>query len=154
MEIMLHYWKAGFLNELPDAAIDAIVGHAEEMTSPLTVVALIPMGGQIARVGESDVLLGLRDLAYNYHILTQWPDPADDPERHIEWTRKMDEALKPWTNERVYLNFIGDEGEERVRTGYGPEKYARLADLKDKYDPTNLFRLNQNIKPTGRGREV
>ncbi len=146
---MPQYWKAGFLDEMPDEAIDTIVERAKGMTSPLTVVVLVPMGGAIARIEENDALLGLRDLAYNYHILTQWPDPADDPERHVEWTRGLDAALGPWTNERVYLNFIGDEGEERVRTGYGPEKYARLAALKDKYDPENFFRLNQNIKPTG-----
>ncbi len=150
---MQHYWKAGFLDELPDEAIDTIVERAMEMTSPMTIIALIPMGGAIARVEEADALLGLRDLAYNYHILTQWPDPADDPERHIGWTRKMNEALAPWTNERVYLNFIGDEGEERVKTGYGPEKYGRLVELKNKYDPENLFRLNQNIKPSPAGWE-
>ena len=143
---MQHYWKAGFLDELPDEAIDTVIEHAKGMTSPTTVAALIPMGGAIARVG-GDALLGLRDAAYNYHLLTQWPDPADGPERHIGWTRNMDEALKPWTNERVYLNFIGDEGEERVKTGYGPGKYRRLAALKAEYDPANLFRLNQNIKP-------
>jgi FAD/FMN-containing dehydrogenase len=145
---MRHYWKAGFLDELPDEAIDTAIEHAKGMTSPMTVVALIPMGGAVARVG-GDALLGLRNAAYNYHILTQWPNPADDPETHIAWTRGMDEALKPWTNERVYLNFIGDEGEERVKSGYGPEKYVRLAALKAEYDPENLFRLNQNIKPSG-----
>ncbi len=145
---MHHYWKAGFLDEFPDEAIAAAIEHAKEMTSPMTVVALIPMGGAIARVGENDTPLGPRDSAFNYHLLTQWPDPTDDPEIHIGWTRRMDATLRPWTNERVYLNFIGDEGEERVKSGYGSEKYRRLAALKNEYDPENLFRLNQNIKPT------
>lgn len=140
------YWKAGFLNELPDAAIDAFVYHAREVTSPMTAVVLVPMGGAIARLGEEGALLGQRDLAYNYHILSQWPDPGDS-ERNIEWTRRMDAALRPWANERVYLNWIGDEGEERVKSGYGPEKYRRLVELKNKYDPENLFRLNQNVRP-------
>lgn len=141
------YWKAGFLNELPDEAIDTFVEHARRVTSPLTAVLLVPMGGTIARIGEEEMLLGLRDLAYNYHILSQWPGP-DGSAEHIEWTHQMDAALAPWTNERVYLNFIGDEGEERVKSGYGPEKYRRLVELKDRYDPENLFRLNQNVKPS------
>lgn len=144
---MQHYWKAGFLDELPGEAIDTIVERAKEMTSPMTVVALIPMGGAVARVENDATPLGLRDLAYNFHLLTQWPDPADDPNRHVEWTRQTYAALAPWTDERVYLNWIGDEGEERVKSGYGPEKYQRLAALKERYDPENIFRLNQNIKP-------
>jgi FAD/FMN-containing dehydrogenase len=144
---MHQYWKAGFLHELPDEAIDTFVAQARRVTSPMTAVALLPMGGAIARVGEHETPLGLRDAAYNYHLLTQWPGP-EDSERHIEWTREMDAAMRPWTDERVYLNFIGDEGEERVRSGYGPEKYERLVELKNKYDPQNLFHLNQNIRPT------
>ena len=142
-----NYWKAGFLSELPDEAIDTFVEHAQRVTSPMTSVLLVPMGGAIARVPDDDTPLSLRDAAYNFHALSVWADPVD-PERHMAWAREVAEALEPWTSERTYLNFIGDEGEERVRTAYDPEKYRKLVALKDKYDPANMFRLNQNIKPT------
>ena len=77
-----------------------------------------------------------------------WLDPADD-DANIAWTREAGARMKPYTTGRAYLNFIGEEGEDRVRAAFGPETYARLQALKDRYDPTNLFRLNQNIKPTG-----
>lgn len=143
---MQHYWKAGFMNGLPDEAIDIAVESALRMTSPLTALALFPMGGAISRVAEEDTPLGPRSALYNYHALAQWADPAGF-EQHAGWARELDVALRPWTDERIYLNFIGDEGEERVRTGYGPEKYRRLAALKREYDPDNFFHLNQNIKP-------
>jgi len=143
---MQHYWKAGFLDELPDEAIDVLVEHAGRMASPLTVLALFPMGGAISRVGEDETPLGPRGAAYNYHALAQWAEPSEAG-RHVGWAGELEAALRPWTGERTYLNFIGDEGEERVRTGYGPEKYRRLAGLKKRYDPDNLFHLNQNIRP-------
>jgi FAD/FMN-containing dehydrogenase len=150
---MQNYWKAGFLEELPDEAIDAFVEQAQKATSPQTTVLLMPMGGALARVPDEETPLGLRDSAFNFHAISMWTDPAD-PERHIRWARDITEAMQPWTSERTYLNFIGDEGEERVRTAYDPEKFSRLVALKDKYDPDNLFRLNQNIKPTSRNGAV
>ena len=75
-----------------------------------------------------------------------WGDPADD-ERNIAWTRELAGAMKPYTTGRAYLNFLGDEGQARVEAAFGPEKYQRLRDLKKKWDPQNLFRLNQNIRP-------
>jgi hypothetical protein len=144
---MQNYWKAGFLEELPDEAIDAFVEQAAKVTSPLTQVLLLPMGGALARVPDEEIPLGLRDSVFNFHAISMWADPMD-PEKHISWAREMAEATEPWTSERIYLNFIGDEGEERVRTAYDPEKFRRLVALKDKYDLTNLFRLNQNIQPT------
>ena len=75
-------------------------------------------------------------------------DPADDG-THIAWPQELAEDMKSHTTAGVYLNFTSDEGEERVRNTYGPERYARLVALKDKYDPTNLFHLNQNIRPSG-----
>ena len=144
---MQNYWKAGFLDELPDEAIDVFVEQAQKVTSPLTSVLLMPMGGALARVADDETPLSLRDAAYNFHAISMWADPVD-PEKHMRWAREMAEAMEPWTSERIYLNFIGDEGQERVRSAYDPEKFRRLVALKDKYDPTNLFRLNQNIMPT------
>ncbi len=143
-----NYWKAGFLQELPDEAVDTFVEHARKVTSPLTSVILAPMGGAIARVPDEETPLALRDAAYNFHVLSMWAEPVE-PEKHMSWAREFAEAMQPWTSERTYLNFIGDEGEERVRTAYDPDKYRRLVALKDKYDPDNLFCLNQNIAPSG-----
>ncbi len=147
---MQNYWKAGFLDELPDEAIDVFVEHAMKVTSPLTSVLLLPMGGAIRRVADEATPLGLREAVFNFHAISMWADPMMDPERHIRWAKGLTEAMQPWTSERTYLNFIGDEGEERVRTAYEPEKYRKLVALKDRYDPTNMFRLNQNIKPGAR----
>ena len=145
---MQNYWKAGFVEELPDEAIDAFVDHAQRVTSPLTQVLLLPMGGAIARVADGETPLSLRDAAFNFHAISMWADPVEQPDKHISWARELEAAMRPWTTERTYLNFIGDEGEERVRTAYDPETYRRLVALKDKYDPTNMFCLNQNIKPS------
>lgn len=146
---MQNYWKAGFLDELPDEAIDAFVAHAQRVTSPLTQVMLLPMGGAIGRVADGETPLALRDAAFNFHAIAMWADPAEQAE-HIKWARETEAAMQPWMTERIYLNFIGDEGEERVRSAFDPEKYQRLVALKDKYDPANMFCLNQNIKPSRR----
>ena len=76
-----------------------------------------------------------------------WPDPADT-EKNIAYTREFSGAMKPWSTGRAYLNFLGDEGSARVEAAFGPEKFARLQALKDEWDPTNLFRINQNIPPS------
>ncbi len=75
-----------------------------------------------------------------------WADPADT-DRNIAHTRQLSQAMKPWTTGRAYLNFLGDEGQDRIAAAFGPDKYPRLQHLKAKYDPTNLFRNNQNIQP-------
>jgi hypothetical protein len=105
------------------------------------------MGGAISRVADGETPLGLRDAAFNFHAIGMWADPAEQAE-HVSWARELEAAMLPWTTERIYLNFIEDEGEERVRSAFDPETYRRLVALKDKYDPTNVFCLNQNIKPS------
>ena len=77
-----------------------------------------------------------------------WSNPADS-DANVQWTRELWAAMQPFLSGSVYVNYLGEEGEERVKAAYTPTKYARLVDLKTKYDPTNLFRLNQNIKPAG-----
>jgi FAD/FMN-containing dehydrogenase len=89
---------------------------------------------------------GQRDAPFNIHVLTMWTDPTDD-EACIAFTREFGAAMKPWVRGGAYPNFIGDEGSGRVREAFGPEKYARLEALKQRWDPTNLFRLNQNVPP-------
>jgi len=143
---MQNYWTADFFAELPDEAIDTLVSLATTPVSPLTQLILIPGGGAIARVDEDAMAFGQRRAPFNMHYLSMWPDPADT-ERNIAYTRALAASMKPWTTGRAYLNFIGDEGRGRVEAAFGAEKYARLADLKRTWDPTNLFRHNQNIAP-------
>jgi FAD/FMN-containing dehydrogenase len=142
----LNYWSADFLAELPDEAIDTFVEHATAPVSPMSQMLILTGGGAVARVAEDATAFGQRDAPFNTHYLSMWTDPADT-ERNIAYTRAIAGAMKPWTTGRAYLNFLGDEGQGRVAAAFGPEKFARLQDLKAKWDPTNLFRHNQNIPP-------
>jgi FAD/FMN-containing dehydrogenase len=143
---MQHYWSADFLADLPDEAVDVFVQHATRPVSPLSQMLLVPGGGAIARVADDATAFGQRDAPWNVHFLSMWPDPADS-ESNIAYNRAIAAAMQPWTTGRAYLNFIGDEGLGRVEAAYGPERYARLQALKAKWDPSNLFRHNQNIPP-------
>ena len=140
-----YYWKAQFLKDLSDAAIDALVDGYARATSPLSLAVLQQVGGAIARVPADATAYGNRDAAYDCFPAAIWEDPAED-ERHITWARKFWEAMRPFATGGVCANNLGEEGEERVRAAYG-DNYARLAAVKATYDPDNLFRLNQNIRP-------
>jgi FAD/FMN-containing dehydrogenase len=140
------YLKSDHLAHLGDDVIDTVVDHAAGRTSPLSVVILFPLGGAIGRHNEQETAFGHRDAAYDYVIYSMWTDPGES-ERHIQWTRDFAAAMQPFSV-GVYVNEMGVEGEDRVRAAYNPEAYARLVALKNTYDPANLFRLNQNIKPT------
>jgi FAD/FMN-containing dehydrogenase len=144
---MQNYWSADFFGELPDEGVDVLVEHATQPVSPLTQIILVPMGGAIARVDEDATAFGQRSAPWNIHYLSMWADPADT-EKNIAYTRGIASAMKPWTTGRAYLNFLGDEGAGRVEAAFGSDRYRRLQELKDKWDPTNLFRHNQNIPPT------
>ncbi len=141
---MRNWWTADFLRDLPDEAITGIAERSGRVPSPLTQVILAPGGGALSRVPREATAFDLRDAPWNVHFLSMWPDPADD-ERNIAWTRELAASVKPHAAAGAYLNFLGDEGTDRVRAAFGPEKYARLVALKDRYDPHNLFCLNQNI---------
>ena len=143
---MHNYWTADFYGSLPDEAIDVLVAGATNPVSPLTQILVVPGGGAISRVAEDAMAFGERHAEWNIHYLSMWPDPADSP-TNIEYTRNLSGSMKQWAAGGVYLNFIGDEGSARVESAFGPEKYARLQALKTKWDPDNLFRHNQNIKP-------
>jgi FAD/FMN-containing dehydrogenase len=145
---MRNYWTGDFLTGLPDEAIDVMCRFHLSKPSPLTEVLILPGGGATARVPAGTMACGHdRQAPFNIHITSLWADPADD-EANIAWTRELAAAMKPFTTGRVYVNFIGDEGEERVVAAFGgPEPYARLRELKERWDPGNLFRFNQNIKP-------
>jgi len=147
------YFKAEFLEELNDDAVDKLVEHGAKRAGPMTQLLMEPMRGAISRVGDDDTALGRRDVPWCFHGLALWMEPDDDTaQAHIAWARELADDMKPHTVEGVYLNYISDEGEERVRSTYGPAKYDRLVGLKDRWDPDNLFRLNQNIRPSANGR--
>jgi FAD/FMN-containing dehydrogenase len=143
---MRNYWSGDFFAALPDDAIDTLVERATAPTSPLTQIILTPGGGAIARVPEDATAFGTRGALFQLHYLGMWPDAADD-DRNIASIRDLAGALKPWTTGTAYLNFLGDEGQDRIAASFGPKKYARLRELKRTWDPTNVFRHNQNIPP-------
>jgi len=141
-----HYEKSDFLGELSDAAIDTIVAHSLEMTSPLSQVIVAQMGGAVRRVDMEETAFSHRDAGFFYIVAPFWTEPAE-ADVHVAWTRNFWEAMRPFAR-GVYVNFLGDEGEERVRAAYGEATYERLVALKNRFDPTNVFRLNQNIPPS------
>ncbi|HWI09575.1 MAG TPA: FAD-binding oxidoreductase [Solirubrobacteraceae bacterium] len=148
------YMKAEFLDELGDEVIETLMRRGRDLPGPLTQILLEPMGGAISRVGDDETALGRRDAAWCYHALAMWMDPSPEAEEaHVAWARGLAEELEPHTTPGVYLNFTSDQGTERVRSSYGAERYERLVALKDRYDPANLFALNQNIPPSTPARE-
>ena len=139
------YLRSDHLTDLGDEVIDAIVASAAAATSPHSVVIVWPMGGAVARVGEHETAFGHRATAFSVVVFAIWTDP-DEAERHLGWGRAFGAAMRPFSR-GVYVNEMGAEGEERVRAAYNPVSYERLVALKTTYDPTNVFRLNQNIRP-------
>jgi FAD/FMN-containing dehydrogenase len=143
------YWKSVELPPLTDTAIDTLVERASRLTSPKSYCIVFQLGGALARVGQDETAFSQRNAAQNVVINAVWTEDDPDGERHIAWAREFFAALQPHAGEHVYVNFLGDEGAGRVRQAYGDQKYERLAGLKRAYDPTNFFRLNQNIAPAG-----
>jgi FAD/FMN-containing dehydrogenase len=141
------YWKSVELPPLTDAAIDSLVEHASVQTSPKSYCIVFQLGGALARVGEDKTAFSQRAAAHNVVINAVWTEDDPDGERHVAWAREYFSAMQSHAGGRVYLNFLGDEGGDRVRQAYGERQYERLAALKRTYDPTNFFRLNQNIEP-------
>ena len=142
----LHYWKSSFLRAWKDEAIETIVHYSTAMPSPMSFVLFQQMHGAASRVGPAETAFAHRHEQYDFGIYAIWNDPADE-EKNLAWAGEFWEAMQPFLERGVYVNNLGEEGEERVKAAYGPN-YERLLALKNKYDPTNFFRLNQNIKPT------
>jgi FAD/FMN-containing dehydrogenase len=141
------YWKSVELPLLTDDAIDTLVEHASAQTSPKSYCIVFQLGGALARAGADMTAFSQRDAGHNVNINAVWTEDDPDGERHVAWARDFFSAMQPHARGRVYLNFLGDEGAERVRHAYGDRQYERLAELKRAYDPTNFFRRNQNIEP-------
>ncbi len=143
---LLVYWKAGYLAGLNDDAIDAIIAHAWSTRSPWSYSGFTRLGGAMSRVGEDETPFGDRYGKYAISMNAMWTDPQESDE-HMRWAREFFASMEPFSTGGVYVNFLSNEGEERVKAAYGEAKYERLVALKNKYDPTNFFSLNQNIKP-------
>jgi FAD/FMN-containing dehydrogenase len=140
-----YYFRSCDVAELSDGVIGIVAENALRMTSPLTAFPIFQLGGAVARVGEDETAFGGRTSGHTINVnATTATAEGFDEER--QWSRNFWKALEPYQTS-VYVNFLMEEGEERVRQAYGAEKYARLKALKRKYDPGNFFRLNQNIRP-------
>jgi FAD/FMN-containing dehydrogenase len=140
------YWKSGFADTLSDELIDVLVEGAADFPSPLSAVAWYPIHGAVVRVAADATAYALRRALWDVNVVAQWPDPAGS-ELHIAWVRQLWARLEPLTTGCAYVNHIaGDDRPERVRASYG-QNYERLVALKNKYDPTNLFHLNPNVRP-------
>lgn len=143
-----NYWKSLYLDSLDDKAIERVVRRASNRPNPWSLIALWHLGGAMNRVDPAATALGERSANFLYSLDSSWTDPTDN-QAAIEWTRDAWAEMKPHSRGGTYLNFPGqgEEGESLLRASYGNENYERLLELKRKYDPSNLFRLNQNIAP-------
>jgi hypothetical protein len=141
-----YYMRACDVAELTDDVIDITVEHSLRINSPLTAFPIWQLGGAVARVGEDETAFGGRSAGHTFNI-TASTETAEGFDEEREWVRNFWLALEPY-HTSVYVNFLMEEGEERIRQAYGTTKYERLKALKRRYDPDNLFRLNQNIRPT------
>jgi FAD/FMN-containing dehydrogenase len=144
------YWRGEYMGGLPDNAIDVFLDHARELSEaapPFSQAVLFRVGQGVTDVPDDATAFSHRDADFLFHPISVWSDAADD-ERLIALNRGFAEAMRPFCTGAAYLNFTPEP--DRVRDAYGPEKYERLVALKDGYDPENLFRLNQNVAPSGR----
>jgi FAD/FMN-containing dehydrogenase len=141
--------RSRFLSTVDDAAVDAILEATAAPSSPGAMVQLRVLGGAMARVAASDTAFAHRDAAVMATIMTLYDDPSTEA-AHVAWTVGLHEKLAP-NSVGVYSNFLEAEGDERIRAAYPAGTYERLAEVKRRYDPSNLFHLNQNIRPAARG---
>jgi len=145
------YWKSSFLKDVSNEVIDIMVAHCAKRPSPMCH-GLIEhqLGGAVRRADREATAFAHRDVEYSFLAIGVCADPAEGA-KCARWAREFWEAMQPCSTGGVYINYLGreaDEGPERIKAAYGSEKYARLVTQKNRYDPTNLFRLNQNIKPS------
>jgi FAD/FMN-containing dehydrogenase len=139
-----NYWRSCYLQPLSAAAADTVAHFVQQMSSPLSIVLLTPMGGAVQRVPADATAFGHRDAAVVLEILAKWSDPAEAA-LHVAWADAFWSAMRPFSTGGAYVNFLGDNG--RAREAYASPIYERLALLKRQYDPTNVFRHNLNIPP-------
>jgi FAD/FMN-containing dehydrogenase len=140
------YWRADFVKELSDKTISEHIKFGNALPTMLSSMHMYSVNGAASRVSSKDTAWSYRDATWAMVIVGVDPDPANK-EKITSWTKKYWEALHPYSAGGAYVNFMMDEGEERIKATYG-DNYGRLVTIKNKYDPNNLFRVNQNIKPT------
>jgi FAD/FMN-containing dehydrogenase len=140
-----NYYKSHYLATIDDAVIDVMVEAFATVPSPLTALGFEQLGGEVSRVFAQETAFRHREASYDIAILGEWTDPAATA-HNIQWVREVWAATEPYATGGVYVNFLAEEGDEQVKAAYGSH-YQRLVTLKRKYDPANVFRLNQNIKP-------
>jgi FAD/FMN-containing dehydrogenase len=141
-----NYWTAENVADLSDAAIEAIAARAERMPAGPSQLFIVPWGGAVARATAAASPVGGRDAGFVVHPLLMWEDPADDA-RMIELGRAYREDLRPYATGATYLNFLGDEGADRLRAGFVDGGYERLAELKAVWDPANVFNGGRDVRP-------
>lgn len=142
----LNYWKSNFMAELSDQAIDTLISQFTACPSPMSGLLLEHIHGAATRVGVSETAFPHRREGYNFLVVSEWLNPAENA-RNIAWARESYDAMRSSFTAGRYVNYLGDDdGEDAVVVAYGPN-YQRLRALKAKYDPANLFHLNQNIRP-------
>jgi FAD/FMN-containing dehydrogenase len=138
------YVKAGYAADCTDSMIDVIVEHTARMASPASTLDFHHMGGAVARVPDGGTAFGDRSSTFCFNVVGVWTEPNED-ETHLRWVRDFAAALEPFRTGGVYVNFTAESG--GARAVYDERRYERLSELKRRYDPGNLFRLNQNIEP-------
>jgi FAD/FMN-containing dehydrogenase len=141
-----YYWKSEYVPSLSDALIDTLAERAWEAPTPESYTILFHLGGAVGRQDPEGSAFEDRQAAHAVNIDAVWSEPAR-ASACIAWTRELWEAVRPYSTGRVYVNFLGEEGQDRVRAAYGELKYERLRELKRRHDPMNFFRFNQNIRP-------
>ena len=138
--------RSMFAQDYSDETIAAVFDAMENVTSPVSMVQFRPLGGAYSRIAVEDTAFAHRDKPHFLAVLGLWMDPSDDPRPHTAWTQALWEQVRA-DADGVYVNFLSDEGEERIRDAYPPETLRRLSAVKAAYDPDNVFRFNQNIRP-------
>ena len=140
-----NYWKSHNFSELEEGVIDCLVEYAGSLPSPECEIFIGTLGGQTMRVAPDAMAYSSRDVMYALNVHTRWT-AAEDDDRCIEWARAFFDASKPYAGGGAYINFLTEEESDRVAFAYG-QSYAKLVEIKKKYDPTNFFRMNHNIRP-------
>lgn len=142
----MNYWKSSFLDQLSDEAIDTLIACFAQCPTPMGQLLIEHMHGAATRVGPTETAYPHRAEGYNLLVLAEWMNPADN-ERCIAWTRDTYARMRPYLGAARYMNYLGDdENSDALAAAYGVN-YRRLQQVKARFDPANLFRMNQNIKP-------
>jgi FAD/FMN-containing dehydrogenase len=147
-QALQYYWKSTYLSGLDDGVVSYLVDRVSAIPSTYTYLVILPFGGAMSRVGATDTAFGRRDIPYLLEFDSMWAGPGE-ADKNIAWTRQAWADTQRYSTGGLYLNFpgFGEEGEDLVRASVGEATHQRLASVKARYDPTNLFRLNMNVSP-------